>query len=180
MNPVATLLSAALLSFVITTGASGQTADVGRALVASDVLKLAADTARSSGEVTLVKQFLVPYAGVVRMKFELKSDGTHTATAFVESQIDSCPLSQTTLATFQSFTCDLRVVVGDVVQISVGGEQDGATFSTGVVRRARMFFNVINASGSGTTLPDEPDPFASPEAPDAAAVDPLPSTGGKS
>jgi hypothetical protein len=173
------LLTAAVLSCAAATAAFG--ADVGRTLVASNVLKLAADTARSTGEATLVKQFLVPYAGMVRVKWELKSDGTHTAFASVGSQIDTCPISENTLATFQSFSCDLRVVVGDIVQISAGGQNIAPdTFSTAVTRRARVFFKVVNASGKGITLPDEANPSAPPEAPDEAAAPPQPSAGGKS
>jgi hypothetical protein len=157
VKPVATLSSAAVLSFVITTGASGQTADVGRALVVSDRLRLSADTTRSGSDFTLVKQFIVPYAGVVRVKWQLKSDGSHDAFAFVESQIDSCPVSSTTLATFETFSCKPRVVAGDLIEVTVRGEQvniDPVAFSTGSVRRVQLFFDVVNSSGQGKTLAD--------------------------
>jgi hypothetical protein len=50
----------------------------------------------------------------------------------------------------------LRVVAGDLVEVVVQGEQDTSTFlfSTGSVRRVRLFFDVVNASGQGKTLAD--------------------------
>jgi hypothetical protein len=118
---------------------------------------LSADTTRSGSDFTLVKQFIVPYAGVVRVKWQLKSDGSHDAFAFVESQIDSCPVSSTTLATFETFSCKLRVVAGDLIEVTVRGEQvniDPVAFSTGSVRRGQLFFDVVNSSGQGKTLAD--------------------------
>jgi methionine salvage enolase-phosphatase E1 len=48
------------------------------------------------------------------------------------------------------------VVAGDLVEVVVQGEQDTSTFlfSTGSVRRVRLFFDVVNASGQGKTLAD--------------------------
>lgn len=153
MNPVATFVSAAVLSSLVATGAFGQTANVGRALVASNVLKLSADTARSGKFPIVVKELFVPYAGVVRVTWELRSDGSHTGSAFAASAADNCD-SSTMLATFQSHTCDLNVVAGDVVKVSVGGSPDPGTFiySTAFVRNVRVHYNVVNASGLGKVL----------------------------
>jgi hypothetical protein len=75
-------------------------------------------------------------------------------------------------------------MANDLVEVSLQGEQDlstpGFPFSTGFVRHVRVFFDVVNSSGRGKTLPDDPDPFSDPTAPDAAATDMLPSPGGKS
>ncbi|HET7681394.1 MAG TPA: hypothetical protein VFK79_14825 [Xanthobacteraceae bacterium] len=161
MNPITTLLSAAALSSVIATGASGQTgdvgdgraltADVGRALVASNSLKLSADTLRSGSPATPFKQFIVPYAGVVRVTWQFRSDGTHTATAAITSNIHRCDAS-TMLATFQAKTCDLRVVAGDLVQAQAIGEFVNPGFSTAHIRQVRVYYNVVNATGVGKTL----------------------------
>jgi hypothetical protein len=153
VKPVTTLFAAAVLASVIATGAFGQTANVGRALVASNALKLSADTQRSGKFPTIVKELFVPYAGVVRVTWELRSDGSHTGFAFVISAADNCD-SSTMLATFQSLTCDLRVVAGDVVKVSVGGSPDPGTFiySTAFIRNVRVHYNVVNASGLGKVL----------------------------
>jgi hypothetical protein len=168
VNPVTTLFAAAGLSFVMATGAFAQTADVGRALVASNNLRISADITRSGTDPVLVKQFIVPYAGVVQIRWQLRSDGTHTANSFVASQIDSCPVRSTTQDTYQTFTCNLRVAGGDLVEVSAEGEQTPG-YSTWSVRRARLFFDVVDSSGRGRTLPDE-TPFAAPEVSDAVAA----------
>jgi hypothetical protein len=178
VNPITTVLAAVVLLFVTPTGAFAQTADAGRALVASDNLKLSADTPRSGAEPKVVKRFIVPYAGVVRIRWQVRSDGIHKAYSFVTSQIDSCPIRTTTLDTFQSFACNLRVVGGDIVEVSAEGQQDPG-YSNWHLRRVRLFFDVVNASGKGRTLPDE-NPFAAPEASNGAETDPLRSTAGNS
>lgn len=152
MNPGAGFLAAVIFSSVIATGAFGLSADVGRALVASDVLRLSSETALSGSGA--IKAFIVPYAGVVRIKLQLKSDGSHTAMAEITSQIDSCS-KVTTSATYQTFTCNLRVVAGDRVQAQMFGEfLGGSSFSTVSIRRARVFYNVVNSSGVGKILQD--------------------------
>jgi hypothetical protein len=153
VKPVTTLLSAAVLSSVIATGAFGQSADVGRALVDSNALKLSADTPRS-GPSTPAKEFIVPYAGVVRVSWQFRSDSiNHTTTSFAGSAIDRCDFS-TTATTFQARTCDLRVAAGDKVTVQATGELNPMTFtfSTAFVRQARVFYNVVNASGLGKVL----------------------------
>jgi hypothetical protein len=154
MNPLTTLLSAAVLSSVIATGAFGQTADIGRALVASNVLKLSADTARSGGSPTTVKELFVPYGGVVRVKWQLRSNDTDTGMATITSATDSCN-SQTTHLAFQQFTCDLHVASADIVKVQVSGQihtMPTIGFSTAVVRNVRIYYNVVNSTGLGKVL----------------------------
>src|ERR1044071_7226363 len=96
----------------------------GRALIVSNVLKLSADTQRSG--FFIVKEFIVPYAGVVRMRYQFKSDGQgpQTITVGVSSSIDfnnSCGTS-TSATTFQSGVCDLKVVAGDRVRFQAQGQ----------------------------------------------------------
>jgi hypothetical protein len=63
VNRLATFVSATVLSSAMATSASGQTADVGRAVVASDNLKLSMDTARTGAGPVTAKEFTVPYGG---------------------------------------------------------------------------------------------------------------------
>jgi hypothetical protein len=152
---ISAFLSAAVLSSAAATGAFGQTNDTGRALVASNVLKLSADTERSGTFSTTVKEFIVPYAGVVRVRWQLKSDGTGIATATVLGTIDTCSSTNGTTA-YQLGICDLRVVAGDRVLVSARGTMDPFTFvtSTAFIRRVRITFNVVDATGVGATLVD--------------------------
>ena len=69
---IATVLSALAWSLAMASGASAQLNPTGRALVASNVLRLSADVTRS-GPTTFVKEFIVPFAGLVRVKWEVKS-----------------------------------------------------------------------------------------------------------
>jgi hypothetical protein len=156
VNRMTTLLSSAVLASVAATGASSQTADVGRVLVASNILKLSADTARSGTFQTAIKQFIVPYSGVVKVSWQLKSDGTHTATASINSRIQTCN-STTTAATFQTASCNLRVVAGDGVQVWAQGQIiDFTTFtySPTSIRQVRLFYNVVNSTGVGLVVSD--------------------------
>src|SRR5687768_8702930 len=95
MRSLATLLAAAVLSCFVAAPALGQTNSNGKALAASNVLKLRADTPRSSVE-PLVKQFVVPFAGTVRVRWQFKTDDTG-ATVYldVHSEVDSCAASTT-------------------------------------------------------------------------------------
>jgi hypothetical protein len=55
--------------------------------------------------------------------------------------------------TFQSFTCDVRVVEGDLVKVFVEGELvPSASFAT--VQRVRVLYDVVDASGRGKVLMD--------------------------
>jgi len=146
-------LSAAVLSSVMASSAVAQTADVGRALVVSDNLRLTMNTARTGAGPVTAKEFIVPYAGRIRVKLQVKSESAgHTAHGYVISQVDLCT-STTTSGTFESFTCDVRVVEGDLVKVVVDGELVPAT-SFGTVRRVHVFYDVVNASGLGKVLLD--------------------------
>jgi hypothetical protein len=165
VNPVTTLFSAAVLSCLMATGASGQTpeaaalSDVGRALVASNNLKLSADTERSvtSTSPVLVKQFVLRYSGVVRLSFELKnSPGSPFGfvNAAVTTQVDNLCFKSTSSTAFVSFTCDIRVVAGDSMEVRVSGTFDiiSLTTPTTTIRNVQVLYNVVNSSGVGKTL----------------------------
>jgi hypothetical protein len=84
------------------------------------------------------------------LDLQLKSDGSHRGSAHVFSQIDFCTV-KTKHATFD--TCEVRVVEGDIVKVVVEGQLVPAT-SFATVRRVRVFYDVIDASGHGKVLMD--------------------------
>jgi len=151
---ILTLLSAAVWSLAMASGASAQLNDAGRALVASNTLRLSADTLRTGGT-TLVKEFIVPYAGVVRVKWEMRSGAAgKTATAIIASAIDACTSTNST-TTFQMEQCDLRVVAGDSVKAHAQGEfvsMPVPGFSPTAMRNVRVYYNVVNATGTGKVV----------------------------
>ena len=155
MKIVATLLSSIVLSSTIATAAISQTNDTGRALVASNVLRLSANTERS-GFQTPAKKFIVPFRGVVRVRWQMKSDGSgQLATANIVSSIDSCT-SGTVAPTYQPGACNLRVVAGDLIEVSASGTMHPTTFifSDAFIRNVRVFYNVVNNPATGVTLAD--------------------------
>lgn len=152
MKILATLLSAAVLSSFAATVAFGQTNDSGRALVASNALKLSADTERS-GITTPVKKFIVPFAGIVRVRWQVKSDGSGgKVDANISSSIDNCT-SSTTAATYQQGQCNLRVVAGDLIDVTASSFL-GMSGATAFINNVRVFYNVVNNPGTGITLAD--------------------------
>jgi len=156
--------SAILLALSLTAAGVGTAAQAlegpGRALIASNVLKLSADTQRSG--FLIFKEFIVPYAGVVRVRYQYKSDGSgpQTVSLGITSAIDfnnTCGTS-TSATTFQSGTCDLKVVAGDRVRLQAQGQMtffpDPPGQSTPTVRNVRLFWNVVNSPGTGSVLQD--------------------------
>src|SRR4051812_33614802 len=101
-------LSALLSAAILCGGVTNTTAleGPGRALAASNVLKLSADTQRSG--FFIIKQFIVPYAGVVRLRYQFKSDGngpqtvTVQVTGAIEFNNASNCAATTTATTFQT------------------------------------------------------------------------------
>ena len=152
MKVLATVLAAAVLTSLSAPVAFGQTKGDGRALVASNVLKLRADTPRS-GFAPLSKQFVVPFAGTARVRWQFKTDGSGpTAYLNINSEVDSC-VASTTAAAYQSGVCDLRVVRGGPISVTAygGGLPQGARVS---MRNVRVFYNVVDHPGVGITLLD--------------------------
>src|SRR6185437_12273291 len=126
------------------------TSSNGMSLVASNVLKLSADTERSGGIVP-AKRFLVPFAGIVRIKWQIKSDGSgQPANITAGSQLGTCSDSHPG-ANYKIGTCDLRVVAGDIIEVSARGTQNFMTFifSTAFMRNVRIFYNVVDSTGAG-------------------------------
>lgn len=127
----------------------------GRSLVASNALKLSADTERS-GAAVVAKRFLVPFPGTVRVKWQIKSDGSgQPANLSVSTQIGTCSDSHSG-ANYKTGACDIRVVAGDIVEVSARGTQNFTTFvfSTAFMRNVRVFYNVVDSTGAGQVLND--------------------------
>jgi hypothetical protein len=148
MDLLKTLLAAAVVTFAMASGATAQ--NLGKVLVASGVLKLSADTERSGTNSSTIKQFIVPYAGTVRVRWQIKATQTGAfANLKVEGQIASC--SDSTLSkTYVGGTCVLYVVAGDMIRVSVSGESATLAY----MRNVRVYYNVVNAPGTGTVLND--------------------------
>ena len=129
----------------------------GRALVASNVLKLSADTQRSAQAFGILKEFIVPYAGKIRVRWQIKSgDSGKQASLVVTSRIENCT-DNTTLTTYKAGQCDIRVAAGDLVQFVLSGTPDiNPPFitSTAFVRNARVYYNVVDATGLGAVKTD--------------------------
>src|SRR3954471_21277457 len=122
-------LLAAVLSAIIATAAFGQAGtprvvapanDTGRMLVLSKTLQLSADTERS-GIVVPAKTFFLPYPGQVRIRWQVKSDGSgNPATVTAGGQLGACSSSNSTAA-YRTGVCELRVVAGDILQVTAHG-----------------------------------------------------------
>jgi hypothetical protein len=155
MKTIAGLLWAAMLSAAITTGASGQAPAPARVVVASNNVQVSADTERSVTFSEVVKEFRVRYSGKVRLKWMFKSDGSGDAAfADARSLIDVCSAS-TTSASYRPHTCELRVVAGDIIKVTLQGtEKDGQTSSTAFIRKVRLHFDLIDALGAADVMLD--------------------------
>lgn len=150
------------------TSANAQPNDNGRVLVASNVVKLESLALVSgSGFVgSIPKRFLLPFNGVVRVKWKVRS-GTAGKSAFVSivSQLGPCDIGITnqitTSTAFVNGKCDIRVVQGDIVTVSVNGTagfHNSITTiftpdSAGFMKDVTVSFNVQNGTGLGKVLP---------------------------
>ena len=160
MTTVIRPLLVAALS-VISCSSAGALEGQGRALAVSNTLRLSADATRSG--LVVSKQFIVPYAGVIRLRYQFKSDGNGPQTVSVsvataaENSVPDCSAS-TTATTFQTKVCDLRVVAGDRVTVFGSGMLNIDPFdpgqSTVFLRNVRLFWNIIDSTGTGTVLLD--------------------------
>jgi hypothetical protein len=156
MTFIVRTLTSALLLAAATSGASALEGP-GRALAASNVLKLSADTTRSG--LLASKEFVVPYAGVVRVKLQYRSDGNgpQNVSLAVNSTIHNCSDS-TTQTNFKAYSCDLKVVAGDRVRVTAMGFMtvypDPPAQSAAYLRNVRLYWTIINSAGTGGVLLD--------------------------
>lgn len=88
----------------------------------------------------------MPYAGTVRVKWQLKStDGGQVATIVVNSRIESCN-STTMQTTYTSEECDIRVAAGDLLLIMGSVSNSSASV---FVRNVRVYYDLIDSTGLG-------------------------------
>jgi hypothetical protein len=119
--------------------------DPGRALVASDTLRIAYNPAVTGDPGISVRQsFIPPYTGTVRIKWQIKSSSGMSVGASADVHAISSCGNSTTSTTFVTQTCDLRVVGGYPVTVT-GNTNDGGTSVT--IRHVQMFYNVIDFDG---------------------------------
>ena len=149
------LVSGLALVVVTTSGAVAQTESPGLALVASNVVRLSADTQRSG--FTVSKEFLVPQRGVIRVRYQLKHDGATSGSFSVASTLDpsnNCSASATLV--YVTKVCDLRVLAGDRVRVNGSGFLNVMPIaqSTVFLRNVRLHWNVVNATSAGEVLVD--------------------------
>jgi hypothetical protein len=159
---LANVLPGAVVLFVAaTSGAIAQTQGPGRALVAADgAPKLSANTVRSGFAVQ--KQFIVPHPGIVRLKFQYRSDGAGpqtvsvSVTTAIEGINDAVCSVSTTMTTFQAHVCDVKVVAGDRVRVFAQGTFSSMPIgqSTVFIRNVRLHWNVVDAASTGSVLVD--------------------------
>jgi hypothetical protein len=152
-NGILTAVLAAALSFAAASSAQAQ--NLGKVLVPSGVLRLSADTERSGTTTSTTKQFVVPYAGTVRVRWQIKSGHKFAAAHIaVAGSIAKCSGSTLSL-TYDGDSCLLFVVAGDLVQVTVHGEDLGnGEFALGYMRNVRLYYNVVNSPGTGSVLND--------------------------
>jgi hypothetical protein len=134
-----------LLALVVGTGSALALNGPGRALVASDTLRIntaAVLTGSDGGNVQ--RSYIPPYSGKVRLKWEIKSStgGTVGANAFVHA-MSTCDQQVTTATSFVTQTCDIQVVAGYPVIIN-------ATAGTGnevSLRNVQMLYSIVDSDG---------------------------------
>ena len=140
---IATLLSAAIASSWSASGAYGQTNDTGKVLAPSNVLQLRADRERSSTAEGTLKKFIVPFAGTVRVKWQVKTDGSAPANVMVQSVMEHCA-ANTYSTTYEVGVCHLRVLEGDYIEVRSYGAADTLVS----IKNVRVYYDVLDNPGT--------------------------------
>lgn len=140
------------------TSANAQANDNGRVLVASNVVKLESLALVSGSDFfgSIPKRFLVPFNGVVRVKWKVRSSvAGKSVFVTVTSAVGPCDsgiVNQTTTSTtFVDGRCNIRVAQGDIVNVKVNTGTLPDT--TGFMKDVTVSFNVQNGTGIGQVLP---------------------------
>jgi len=114
-------------------------------IVATDTLRASADTERSTASASYVKlkEFIVAATGIIRVKFDLKLTGTggaNTARGRIYKNDAAVGTERSdTGGTYQTFTEDITVSGGDVIQLYA--YHDGGT--SGEVRNYRIYGDFV-------------------------------------
>jgi hypothetical protein len=139
-----TIVAIACAVLALTQAAAAQT--ITKRMVASDTLRASAPTLRTTTSTVggPVKQFYLPYGGVVRLSWKFRSDGVNTATVLVHLVL-SLPTScggSTQSAQFVSQSCDFEVPAGSHIQIYLTSSNGQAVS----IRNARLSFDLVDVT----------------------------------
>ncbi len=134
---------------MVATSAFGQTNDTGKVLVPSSALQLRADTERSSSSEGMLKKFIVPFAGKVRVRWQLKTDGSAPANLLAQSVMEHCAAT-TYSTTYQPGSCLLRVLEGDYIEV----RSYAAAGTLVSFRNVRVYYDVVDNPSRIIKLPD--------------------------
>ncbi len=92
----------------------------------------------------------MPYAGTVRIRWQIKSGQiATTATITVSGSIATCS-DGALQRSYKTGSCDLFVVAGDLIRVSVKSDTNGLAY----MRKVRVYYNVVNSPGTGSVLND--------------------------
>jgi hypothetical protein len=130
----------------------------GRALVASNTLQVAnnpvtSSSARGSG---VVRAFIPPYSGTVRVKWELRSGNGTAVNAYVSvAHIGECSGATVMSTTPVSQTCDIRVLGGFPVVINAYPQD---SMNIVYLRNVSLSYTVLDSDGKAIAFEVPPAP----------------------
>lgn len=134
-----------LVALVVGTGSALALNGPGRALVASNTLRInTAAVITSSDDGNVQRSFIPPYSGKVRLKWEIKSStgGTVGANAYVHA-MSTCDQQATASTSFVTQTCDIQVVAGYPVVLNASS---GTGYQVSL-RNVQMLFSIVDSDG---------------------------------
>jgi len=117
---------------------------------ASDVLKLSADTERSQfeGLYTKVKEMRMDVKGTVRVKVDMKiNGGAGNGRIYINGV--AAGTAQTLTTDYQTFSEDFTVLVGDLVQVYIGGSADDTAYA----KNFRLYYDLAEVA-AGAVITD--------------------------
>lgn len=135
----------ALVALVAGAGSALALDDPGRALVASNALRISNNPVVTGDPGSSFQQgFIPPYTGTVRIKWQTRSStGQMVGVNASVHSLSSCG-DTTTSTTFVTQTCDLRVVGGYPLVINAFSNDGGTSVS---LRGVQISYDVIDFDG---------------------------------
>jgi hypothetical protein len=135
-----------LVALIAATGPVLALEGPGRSVVASNVLRISTNPAVTSNiGSSVVRAFIPPYSGTVRLKWEIKSSNGLSVSANVSvHSMSNCEEQTTTSTAFVVQTCDIQVAGGFPVVINAS-TSDGSTKVS--LRRVEMLFTLLDSDG---------------------------------
>jgi hypothetical protein len=129
----------------------------GRALAVSDTVLQISNDAVVTGEAgeDVIRSFIPPYSGVVRVKWELSSgDGTRLFSSAGVVHLSICERRAVGTA-FVMKTCDIRVAAGMPITVSAWPSNGDNTAS---LRNVRLYYRVVDSDGLSIIYDAPPSP----------------------